>query len=241
MTTEQIAARPILFSAPMVRALLDGSKTQTRRVVKPQPWCNKVDQWLWERRPGQHIAFHPELDEDYYPGTKLQHVCPYGQPGDTLWARETWACVETRQSEKRACISYRAENEMSASMLLHPKDVPDHSAFDSLRPLKRKWRPSIHMPRWASRITLKVTGVRVERVQDIKYEDSIAEGIEDWTNRYPGNKLRCWKNYHDNLPVTIPGVSFQTLWDSINAKRGHAWASNPWVWVVELEREGGES
>jgi hypothetical protein len=80
--------KPILMSAPMMRAILRdvNPKTQTRHVVMPQPWVNKVGQWQWERRPGKHIAFHPDLDEKHYPGTKLQHACPYGQPGDRLWA-----------------------------------------------------------------------------------------------------------------------------------------------------------
>lgn len=166
--------KPILFSGAMVRAILEGKKTQTRRVIKPQPMLDT----------------HTRVTACY--------KCPYGAPGDRLWVRETWT---THQNDKGAdCLLYRAE-------------VPDPELY-------APWRPSIFMPRAASRIMLEVTGVRVERIQEISEADAIAEGVEiipidtsTWTNRQ----------------------SFSILWDKINAKRGYSWASNPWVFVISFK------
>ncbi len=185
MSTE----RPILFSSPMVRAILDGRKTQTRRVIKPQP--EPVMEVLSD---GPHVTYtiNARNTSDYH--------CPYGGAGDRLWVRETWCphwagddCGEGPQG-----VCYAATNR-----------EPD--------PLR--WRPSIHMPRWASRITLTVTGVRVERVQDITEADAEAEGC------CVGVGAGNWRN-------TVH--MFQGLWDSINAKRGYWWDENPWVWVVKF-------
>lgn len=197
---------PILMSGPMVRAILEGRKTQTRRVVKPQPWRNKVGQWLWERRPGQHIAFHPDLSEEHYPGTKLQHVCPYGKAGGVLWVRESYKhwgnCYEA--GEQFAYVEYKADNESAKLLARAPSRGPSHSSE------WKRWRPTIHMPRWACRIELELTAVRVERVQEITAEDIRAEGLLD--------------------------DDFWGLWDSLNAKRGYPWSSNPWVWLLSFRK-----
>jgi len=183
--------RPILFSAPMVRALLSGTKTQTRRVVKNPPS-------IWTIHSIQ------------------EQRCPYGQAGDRLWVRETWAkwgrddqCGEG-PSQTHEPI-YRADS--------YPWDWGD------------KWRPSIYMPRWASRITLEIIAVRVERLQDISSADAIAEGIEPCAS---GGE---WRNYLDSAPnrdALTPRVSYRSLWESINGPG--SWAANPWVWVVEFKR-----
>ena len=213
--------RPILMSGEMVRAILDGRKSQTRRVVKPQPyaeWCPVVE------------LYHPTLvdrDGDEYPGAEVfgaadeneGRICPFGQPGDRLWVREGFTysdCViETdavllgREKPRRAPI-YRATSILADS------------------PNIRSWRPSIHMPRWASRITLEITGVRVERLCDMRESDAIAEGC-------PGQDME----HQDDWP-TEPIEQFSTLWDSLNEKRGFGWDANPWVWVIEFRRAGGE-
>lgn len=174
--------RPILFSGPMVRAILAGTKTQTRRVVKVEP--GKLD-----------VGENP--------------ACPYGVPGGSrLWVRETWYDDNaTRDAEPIPTshddfIHYRADGEA-------------HDQFEELDGFLR-WRPSIFMPRWASRITLEVTEVRVERLQEITEADAWAEGIA--------------------AHVVRPIHDYAALWDSLNAKRGFGWDTNPWVWVVSFRR-----
>lgn len=208
--------RPILFSAEMVRAILDGRKTQTRRKMKVQPWPGAtvevgpyhphiVDR-NGESQPGP-ATFGAIWDyQDIVNGGDTGLRCPYGALGDTLWVRETWA--PHPHGVMRCGAVYRAD--LGA--------VPDAS----------RWRPSIHMPRWASRITLRITDVRVERLQDISEDDAKAEGCE---NPLIGAEA----------PAAGPGVfladertSFARLWNHING--AGAWRDNPAVWVVAFER-----
>lgn len=206
--------RPILFSGPMVRALLDGSKTQTRRVVK-----GKAFDWL------EAYEFTPE-----FVALPDNAMCPYGQPGDRLWVRETWMDLQGTGIEivtgSRERYAYGA-------------DTPRGSYGDDQRKCYGlKWRPSIHMPRVASRITLEITSMRVERLQDINEADAAAEGLtfsakarrsEDcmgiYELRMPDGKL----HFNDNACDL-----FRTLWEQINGP--DSWAANPWVWVVEFRR-----
>lgn len=209
-----MAEKPILFSGPMVRAILEGRKTQTRRIVRPQP--NVV-----HGKTKTHLITN-NIFRDGRPGI----VIPY-PVGTTLWVRETWAYATGPRRDE--------------------PDTPEHYGFvyreewDRLRPncpLDGCWKPSIFMPRMASRISLRVTDVRVERLQDVTEEDAIAEGVE---SEVPGCSSVYW-NYLDNLwDGAFPNdhearCSFQTLWDSLNAKRGYPWASNPWVWVYTFKR-----
>jgi hypothetical protein len=192
--------RPILFNAEMVRAILDGRKTQTRRIMKfvetNQPPTN----------PDKFIATDGFLA-----------TCPYGIPGDRLWVRETWCAVADGPIGICPGIAYRVDNSIAWRDTL-----PDGTTvYNASKPQIWKWRPSIHMPRWASRITLEVVSVRVERVQDIGDTDALAEGIYPITDSLSNcNGARYY---------------FQSLWDSINAAP-HAWADNPWVWVVEFRK-----
>ncbi len=218
---------PILFNGEMVRAILDGRKTQTRRVVKPQPWCNDVGQWLWNRRRDEQIPFHPDLSEEHYPGTKLQHVCPYGVPGDRLWVREAFALVrETRSLSNPKRNPSHLFRQTKLPQWPQPEDQRTIWKADGPIELvdggQPKWKPSIHMPRWASRITLEVTDIRVERVQDISEKDAIAEGLKLLQGGIRTEFAELWNSI---------------LWNSINAKRGYGWDVNPWCWVVEFRKE----
>ena len=222
--------RPILFNGEMVRAILDGRKTQTRRVVK--------------NSNGDYNAH----------GIQTLFRCPLGQPGDRLWVRETWQVAKESLDYETGCeydlfpwdaelygnpeehlhgnprggtkaaLFYKADGEER-----NPGNFYDAIGVNGKTLLKKEinWRPSIHMPRWASRITLEITGVRVERLQDISAEDAKAEGVQP-----------------PNLPPEISGVagdyvadertSFAILWNRING--AGSWAKNPWVWVVEFKR-----
>jgi len=183
--------RPILFSAPMVRAILDGSKTQTRRIVKPQPngaWS--TDPCVAMKNGLLHWAMNTPSGKVIISDLK----CPYGKPGDQLWVRETW-CPDFDPYTFR----YKA---------------------DGGEPLIR-WRPSIHMPRWASRTQLEVLNVRVERLQDISQAGCIAEGVE-----YRPTGVVGW-----DLDI---GQRFADLWSKINGPE--SWDANPWVWRIEFQK-----
>lgn len=191
--------RPILFSAPMVRALLAGTKTQTRRAAKVESTLG-IDSILAPRRAGGHAATYLLPDQ----AAEAAVCCPYGQPGDRLWVRETWSPTGPEPSGGSL---YRA-------------DFPEG-------PLSIKFKPSIHMPRAASRILLEITALRAERLQDISEEDAKAEGApgyEEGLDAPPPDSDHEW-SYR---------ASFQRLWEQINGPG--SWAQNPWVWVVEFER-----
>ncbi len=193
---------PILFTGEMVKAILDGRKTVTRRVIKPQPvFIEESFRWRW----GKTGAVTASREWWNYMDS-LDH-CPYGQPGDLLWVRETWAAHPTLN---------RVQPKYLDCAEIYYRATCDNDSHYS-------WRPSIHMPRWASRITLEVTGVKGERLRGISEDDARAEGV---TPSGVGADLAHLK-YR---------AGFQTLWDTINAKRGHSWESNPWVWVVEFKQ-----
>jgi hypothetical protein len=168
---------PILFSAPMVRAILEGRKAQTRRVIKPQPTESNVD-------------------------TVSISYCPYGEPGGRLWVRETWA------GDDWTGYAYKATD---------PDALPfgEEVSFE-------KWKPSIHMPRGASRITLEIMNVRVEKLQSIDNHESWREGIPEF-----GNWIENDGEAKDE---------FARLWNKINEARGYGWNTNPWVWVIEFRK-----
>jgi hypothetical protein len=210
---------PILFSGPMIQAILAGHKTQTRRVLNPQPiWIgdHATGHWHLEGFEGEHLVyggpFNPIEYAKYPYGSWFAHSnSPYGVVGDRLWVRETgWERPDLTPKMTR-------EGADTWPRYMYDADNCDH---DQLREWGWKRRPSIFMPRWASRITLEITGLRVERVQDISEEDAIREGVETKEpNHVVGARYR-----------------FGQLWNSINAKRNFGWDVNPWVWVVEFKR-----
>ena len=208
--------RPIPFRGDRVRAILDGRKTQDRRVIKPQPTTlNELP---------RHIIWREGLfDLQTYPANStIFQYCPFGKVGDRLWVRETGAEITgTIDPGIDAIIDgyfYKATYQGLG------KDP--------------KWKPSIFMPREASRITLEVTGVKVERLQDISNIDALEEGIETGpmeTDPFSKETLPTYKIYGevDRFIWTSPAVSFKSLWRSINGP--DSWEVNPWVWVVEFE------
>lgn len=207
-----MASRPILFSAPMVRAILAGTKSQTRRIAR-------LTDSARVKAIGSAKNWHCDDPE-------AVAACPYGVPGDELWVRETWGLhqpydltdwhhghVSDRASVDEWEVDYRADWAQD--------HAPNH------------WRPSIHMPRWASRLTLKVTGVRVERLQAISAKDILAEGVvaRRHDSEFGPQPVSAFdgKAYMDLVSLWATG------WDTINGKRA-PWASNPWVWVVTFRR-----
>lgn len=182
--------RGMIFNAEMVRALLSGSKMQTRRPIKPQPELTERSGFSWKDRVYGSGSSDPETNRNF------AHVaCPHGKPGDRIWVRETW-------NKYSGLLTYRA----------------DYDWIDEMRQVAvctAKWTPSIHMPRWASRITLEITDVRVERLQAITVADALDEGIEHRT-------MNC------------PRHEYFQLWNSIYGDMQHE--SNPWVWVIEFKR-----
>ena len=204
--------RPILFSAPMVRAILDGSKTQTRRVVKPQPIYDGrfAGNWKIVGKNGHEAATCSPL---------VGELCPHGRQDDRLWVRENFCPIYPQDP---AYNGGRPIEYDYAATYQHGNRLGDYIG------IKKRWKPSIHMPRAASRITLEITGVRVERLQDISGADALAEGITLHPNHR--NKPR------DN--ICGPVQTYRDLWEKINGPG--SWEANPWVWAVSFKRvEGG--
>jgi len=207
--------RPILFSGEMVRAILDGRKTQTRRVIKPQP-----PQWNWNTRRNSTFNVQVSLNDNREYWVK----CPYGAHGGYLWVRETW-------NSDQQYADYKPSEIPKGAPIYYKADVGEPDP-DGVRFI---WRPSIFMPRMFSRITLEITGVRVKQVQDINADDCLAEGC-------PMDHLHdvIHPVFEDGTCVSVGAVGqlawFRNLWDSINAKRGYGWKVNPWVWVIEFKK-----
>lgn len=198
-------ARPILFSAPMVRALLEGRKTQTRRIIKPPPdWgtpgpCPSVTAEGWQGPLDYSLWAH---EGDQADGTPRR--CPYGKPGDLLWVRETWREHDAPDQEGNV-LEYRA-------------DRPEYVTRDD-DPSATPWRPSIHMPRKYSRLALRITAVRVERLQKISQSDCLAEGMRAETNGFTHHVV----------------ADYRKLWTEING--ADSWDTNPWVWALTFTVE----
>ncbi len=234
-------ARPILFSGPMIQALLAGRKTQTRRIIKQQPqghhWASLPGYQLHVTTPMEFTNgkigiryFHsiPQNRERDYDGPYV--YCPYGKPGNLLWVRETTAVRSSGWNSETGhwyCVDYAAGGVGCGIRHGHaPSFFPSrsHNANGVLR-----WQPSIHMPRWASRLTLRITDVRVQRLQEIGAADAIAEGLDvvlDGGSKYGINGLP--DTWNDN-----PRLSYLALWDAING--AGAASANPYIWGISFE------
>lgn len=218
--------RPIIFGTESVLAIIEGRKTQTRRVIKPQPCdgCEDERGIYYQKLESRIVAGIPMTFAD-----RVRPVCPYGKPGDRLWVREAWYSGESNPNGM----------EVSRYLVEDDQDWWQVAPRDWLK--AQNWRPHrrlrspIHMPRWASRLTLEITEVRVERLQEIKPRDAAAEGM----------KLKRWDSKEEHPPFD-PGIladarelyqAFRAGWDSINGKRpGCAWKDNPFCWVISFKR-----
>ncbi|ENO4066756.1 hypothetical protein ACBH83_003743 [Klebsiella variicola] len=210
--------RGMIFNGEMVRAILDGRKTQTRRIMAPQP-ADDIERGIFPNP--EAIGWKSSLRHKH--GSTTAHFCPYGKPGDRIWVRETFQgplfdydlmdsyCKDPTPFEKPEFCVYKADG------------VPAPEFYDADDELHCCWRPSIHMPRWASRILLEITGVRVERLQSITLGDICKE-------------VGC--GLYDFRPATYGFQVWEELWKSIYG--AESWNTNPWVWVIEFKRvEGG--
>ncbi|HBR5904892.1 TPA: morphogenetic protein [Klebsiella pneumoniae] len=234
--------RGMIFNGEMVRAILDGRKTQTRRIIKPQPEATLSGSLSgkWLSRPLNGLLL-PKIED-------IAIHCPFGVVGDRIWVRETFQgplfdydlmdsyCKDPTPFEKPEFCVYKADG------------VPAPEFYDADDELHCCWRPSIHMPRWASRIMLEITDVRVERLNSINEHDAIAEGLaeisKDWRtykygvpdrDGYPGTDDCGWP-WHEW--ECYPISAYSKLWKSIYG--ADSWQANPWVWVIEFKRvEGG--
>lgn len=220
MTAIAVKERPIPFSAEMVRAILDDRKTQTRRVC-PQPMFDAKAFRFWQGRWQALVSAVecervglPTFDSgDHWHGVEGRNAkCPYGQPGDRLWVREKWRLGDWMHDERVQWFDSESRISEGQQHLHYAADEPEQA--DAC------WRPSTHMQRWASRITLEVTDVRVERLQEISDADVRSEGIEQ---RHI-DKYRRFPQFH---PDDIHGLAFAETWNQINSKRGYPWDSNP--------------
>ena len=205
----QLTARPIIFSAPMIRALLDGKKTQTRRIVKPQP------EWMQTDALGSVATIGRSTG-------MAEALCPYGRAGDLLWVREVWALCGS-------LANVRPKDFEFPHIVLRDglRYQSDDDGYDGT---VQYWRPSIHMPRWASRLTLRLTDVRIERLQEISEADAQAEGITG--PHYVGYQAYFLPG--DSKPrYSCATAAFECLWESLHGP--DSWSANPWVWALTFD------
>ncbi|HBX9157992.1 morphogenetic protein [Klebsiella pneumoniae] len=217
--------RGMIFNADMVRAILDGRKTQTRRIVKGTDGAVKFCK-EWDINGEEIFVVLGEKDHTGMNPVLGAISCPFGAVGDRIWVRETFAALEPGSYEQVKPQEGHCQDLRYAATDRLAKSDADIRGY--------KWVPSIHMPRWASRILLEITDVRVERLNSISQEDAQAEGLE----------LTGWRpTYSDpdsGGEVMTPYDNFAELWSSIYGDG--SWQANPWVWVISFERiEGGEA
>jgi hypothetical protein len=207
--------RPILYCGAMVRAILADKKTQTRRVMNPQPHKDFLARGLvdavpqWPHQDGVRFFMADGLSELV--------PCKYGKPGDRQWVRETFSFGRTTK-QSITYTKFKRVRGGNAPVVYRAQGLINDAEF--------KWKPSIFMPRWAARITLEIVAIRVERLQDISEQDANAEGCSDREGSGPYISPFGGRRIINN---------YATLWNSINGRK-HPWKSNPWVWVISFKR-----
>jgi hypothetical protein len=238
-----IREHPILFSAEMIRAILAGSKTQTRRVIVTSRAKLGFNSQFTFGKSLREVALRkskPMRRGKYEyiganPDIEINLRCPYGLVGERLWVRETWFCDDyellsgpyKETASARDNLYYRADDPQGDITNLIPECDLDGGS-------PNVWKPSIHMPRWASRINLEVIDICIERLQDITSSDAIDEGTPD--ELCPVVMASSERQFNNGPPILGYRDGFQKLWDSINAERGYSWQYNPWVWVIKFRR-----
>lgn len=235
--------RGMIFNGEMVRAILDGRKTQTRRIMAPQP-ADDIERCIFPNP--EAIGWKSSLRHKH--GSTTAHFCPYGKPGDRIWVRETWGVVSHELDEDGRIQPWTPDRPATAihEMPFGNGYYSGHAIYaadgdftwgddDGYEDGRSCWKPSIHMPRAASRIPLEITDVRVERLNTISEKDAAAEGVPpagSLLTDYPGTFLTPKGDF------ATAKVAFQRLWESIYGAEN--WQANPWVWVIEFKRvEGG--
>jgi hypothetical protein len=237
--------RPVLFNGDMVRAVLDGRKTQTRRAIKPQPTLSERTGFNWKGYAYGIGSNHKDTVRNF---ANCFKTCPFGQVGDRLWVRETWGVVSHAFDENEQIIDWVPDrpatvihempfgNGYYSGHAIYAADGEFTWGDDDGHGEKSCWKPSIHMPRWASRITLEITNVGVQRLNSISQNDAAREGLHKLpaSGRYcitPGAQYFGGAS-HDAREV------FSWLWQSIYGEE--SWQANPWVWVIEFKRVEGD-
>ena len=210
-----VKERPILFSTPMVRAILEGRKTVTRRVKELEEINERPDDWTLVqaetmKRVGGDFYFVAVFRDG---GEERVVYCPYGAVGDILWVRETFVKVKNPEE--------------FGPLYIYKADHPDGATV---------WKPSIHMPKEACRLKLEIVSIGVERLQDITEEDAVKEGVEKdyYTPEAFGPKVWVWKNYDFEGLAETAKISFRSLWRNING--ADSWEANPWCWRIEFKK-----
>jgi hypothetical protein len=221
-STTAVKERPILMHARSINGIMKGRKTQTRRIMKRNTphECDGIFEWYPGGVKAGFHAFNGQSSRFHVPSGWAADYCPYGMHGDRLWVRETWAVLPAWDDIK-------------------PRDIPPgytvYLRAEDPDVAVTRWRPSIYMPRWASRLTLEITNIRVERVQDISESDCFEEGIQ------PMPCLDCDDliDLHriDEEHIIDPRPQFQQLWDETNGKG--EWTRNDWVWVIDFKQWKG--
>lgn len=235
--------REMIFNSEMVRAILDGRKTQTRRIMAPQP-ADDIERGIFPNP--EAIGWKSSLRHKH--GSTTAHFCPYGKPGDRIWVRETWGVVSHELDEDGRIQPWTPDRPATAihEMPFGNGYYSGHAIYaadgdftwgddDGYEDGRSCWKPSIRMPRAASRIVLEITDVRVEQLNAISEKDATAEGVPPAGSLlpdYPGTFLTPKGDF------ATAKVAFQRLWESIYGEE--SWKANGWVWVIEFKRvEGG--
>ena len=230
----KMTERPILFNDNMVRAILENQKTQTRRVINRLLGFGKITAFDSSSTDGYNCDFRDNnMRWNSLTKKELLAACPYGQVGDELWCKETWALIEDPSCFRRTTITGiwdllldhktgRPKIESQEEMQMKLIYEADHNDWGG------GWKSPLYMPRKYSRLQLLIKDVRVERLQNISEEDAMSEGV------IPAPFTKAGRKSH-----LLHVEAFEELWESINAKRGYPWQFNPWVWVIEFEQLKG--